>query len=149
METFKFNMEKIDKELTYMHDDEQLADMGKEKDPIAMYLIVRKSLNMSPGKIAAQVGHGVQMMTMQYCNKEKHLASSLEIFDKWINQSSRKIVLIAKDNQWGKIKQECKCFLVRDAGITQIEAGSETVIALWPMYKSDAPKVIKRLQVLA
>lgn len=31
-------------------------------DPIIMYLVVRESLNMSPGEIVAQVGHAVGML---------------------------------------------------------------------------------------
>lgn len=38
--------------------------------------------------------------------------------------------------------------LVVDAGLTEIPSGSETVIGLWPMRKSQVPKTVKRLQVL-
>jgi peptidyl-tRNA hydrolase len=38
--------------------------------------------------------------------------------------------------------------IVVDAGLTEIKPDSETVIGVHPMRKSEAPKLIKRLQVL-
>ena len=37
-----------------------------QEDPWIMYLIVRESLNMSAGKIAAQVGHAVGIIYESY-----------------------------------------------------------------------------------
>lgn len=78
------------------------------------------------------------------------LARPLSIFGEWMDSSFRKVVLRASDKEWAKLKEEFKSsmVLVVDAGLTEIEAGSETVIGLWPMRKSQRPKTIQRLQVL-
>lgn len=78
------------------------------------------------------------------------LAHPLSIMGEWLNSSFRKVVLRASDKEWAKLKEEFKdsMILVVDAGLTEIPSGSETVIGLWPMKKSQAPKIIKRLQVL-
>jgi len=118
------------------------------QDPYVMYIIVRKKLNMSVGKIAAQCAHGVQMVLLKYFNVEKSIPGPANTaMLKWIGGDYRKVVLAAKESEWEKVK-ELDCFVVRDAGLTEVEKGSETVIALWPMKKSERPKVIKKIQVL-
>lgn len=152
---------------------EAVAARANQDDPIVMYLIVRESLGMSPGKIGAQCGHAAQMLLLQYFREQQEWESSFDpvygpsqedfdlvseetksrwvVFDKWLNSSFRKVVLRADDKEWAKIKVEISkinCQIVIDAGLTEIAAGSETVIGLWPMRKSERPKLIKKLQVL-
>lgn len=153
---------------------EAVAARASQEDPIVMYAIVRESLNMSAGKIAAQCMHAAQMLHIEFSKIEKELlnmedlessfgslspteASSWEklqpqyyIYSEWLNSSFRKVVLRADDKEWEKVKAEFKeqRVIVVDAGLTEIPSGSETVIGLWPMRKSQAPKTIKRLQVL-
>ena len=143
-------------------------------DPLVMYLIVRESLNMGAGKVGAQCGHAVQLIMLEWINMQKLVASRMisdsinrkidvpcandkqvenyNKFNDWVdrktNGSFRKVVLRAKDKEWEKIKNELDHVIVVDAGLTEVAAGSETVIALWPMRKSERPPLIKRLQVL-
>lgn len=131
-------------------------------DSIVMYLIVRKSLGMSVGKVAAQCGHAVQMLTVNYFDLENqarnnpapvlaHLTSQppLSIFEAWLKNDYTKIVLGANENEWEKIKCQLKdIVIVRDNGLTEVAPNTETVIGIPPMLKSSAPKVIKKLQVL-
>lgn len=134
-----------------------------EEDPWVMYLIVRESLRMGIGKTAAQVGHAVGILSKVYLRLftrdqsllgEEHLMK-ISNFENWESAASRKIVLKADDKEWEKIKEEYKQtnsvlgpYIVRDAGLTEIAAGSETVIGLWPIKKSQAPKIVRKLQVL-
>jgi PTH2 family peptidyl-tRNA hydrolase len=133
-----------------------------QEDPIIMYLIVRESLNMTLGKTAAQCAHASQMLTMShftYNDKlsfmsseayENYLANK-ELFDKWLNSSYRKVILKADEKEWRKIKESFPTYtrsVVVDAGLTELEPNTETVIGLMPMRKSNAPKLIKRLQLL-
>lgn len=78
------------------------------------------------------------------------LAPQLSIFGEWLKSSFRKVVLKASDKEWQKLQEEFKetSLIVTDAGLTEIVAGSETVIGFWPMRKSQRPKIITRLQVL-
>lgn len=147
-----------------------------QEDPIVMYLIVHETLNMSMGKTAAQCAHASQMLTLEYFDKkdksralqkkiqettnpdELHIMKSmyaehgrkLSIFGEWLQGSFRKVVLRADDKEWAKIQKDYgdHMIMVVDAGLTEIPSGSETVIGLWPMRKSQAPKTIKKLQVL-
>jgi len=79
------------------------------------------------------------------------LARPISIMGEWMNSSFRKVVLRASDKEWEKLKEEEKnnnMVMVVDAGLTEIAAGSETVIGLWPIRKSQRTKTVQRLQVL-
>ena len=76
------------------------------------------------------------------------LSEKLATFNEWLNGSYGKIVLKADDKEWIKLKELPNHVLVIDNGLTEIPAGSETCIGLPPMRKSQAPKTIKRLQLL-
>jgi len=128
-----------------------------QDDPLVMYFIIRESLNMGKGKIGAQCAHAAQMIILKYAQLAIH--KSTEILDdtefkkynitrEWLEGSFRKVVLRADDKEFEKVKEQLDCFLVRDGGLTEIAAGSETVLVLWPMKKSERPKTIKRLQIL-
>jgi len=78
------------------------------------------------------------------------MAKPISIMGEWLNSSFRKVVLRASDKEWAKLKEEFKdsMVMVVDAGLTEIASGSETVIGLWPVRKSQVSKTVKRLQVL-
>jgi PTH2 family peptidyl-tRNA hydrolase len=137
------------------HDDEALAAIRRDQeDPIVVYLIVRKSLEMGAGKIAAQSHHAGKILMLRLDELLKKPSQSaeemalIEITTKYLEHSFRTIVLVASDSQWQKLKDEVRVFIVRDAGLTEVEPGSETLMSTWPMYKSQAPKIIRKLQAL-
>ena len=139
-------------------DDARLIKIREsQEDPIVQYYIVRTDLGMSAGKIGAQIAHGAQMFAFKYNelvierefrNGPMDHDKEYELTRKWIDGSFRKVVLGGKANDFEKIKNELLVFSVRDAGLTEVEAGSETVLVLWPMIKSQRPKVLTKLQVL-
>ena len=121
-----------------------------QEDPWIMYLIVRDSLGMSAGKTAAQVGHAVGIMYGHYyyiINDDDHMLMK-DSFLSWKGDSFRKVVLKAKDKHWDKLKDRLDCFVVRDAGLTEIDPGSETVIGVWPMKRSERINILRKLQTL-
>ena len=144
------------------NNQESIQARKDQEDPWIMYLIVNDDLNMSAGKIAAQVGHAVGMMYgyYQYLNFNLEYAAcgygelsdvnlyGIKSFKSWKNDSFRKVVLKAKNSKWEKLKDQLKCFVVRDAGLTEIDPGSETVIGVWPMKRSERPNILRKLQTL-
>lgn len=153
-----------------------MEDHEIHEDPIVMYLIVRETLNMGVGKTGAQCAHASQMLTLKYFemkdelnkyhkqisalvddnakdamqNKRLAVSRKLSIFGEWMASSYRKVVLRASDKEWLKLKSEFadQMVMVVDAGLTEIPSGSETVIGLWPVRKSQVSKTVKHLQVL-
>ena len=148
--------------------------MEKSEDPITMYLIVRESINMSIGKTAAQCAHAAQMLQIKYAELHKTLVyvrkkisaeddvASLAtgydkmapieaIYEQWLSLGIRKVVLSADEKDWNKLLLELDkdtSYIVKDAGLTELAPGTDTVIGLWPIKKSQASKTVKRLQVL-
>jgi peptidyl-tRNA hydrolase, PTH2 family len=149
-------------------DNERLAQVRAEQgDPLVQYYIVRTDLNMSAGKIGAQIAHGAQMFIFGYQRVQEQyirdigpadsLGPSLGgnpkhpqtlIVEEWMNGSFRKVVLGGKKKDFDKIIAELPVFLVRDAGLTEVEPNSETVLVTWPIRRSECPKILKRLQTL-
>jgi len=130
-----------------------------QDDPWVLYLVVNKDLNMGLGKVAAQCGHGVGQLDIYH---ESILTKSLQgkklskqemaHFDRvssWRKDSFRKIVLEGSNKTWNRLKSlDCKHFIVRDAGFTEVSPGSETVIAYLPMQKSQVPELLAKLRLL-
>lgn len=116
-----------------------------------MYIIIRTDLGMSSGKMVAQGAHAACYLFMRY--QEIKSSPTGYLFKKWMVEGNhRKVVLAASDKEWAQLKEQYQsdpnCAIVHDAGYTEIPSGSETAYAIWPMYKKDAPKILKRLQLL-
>lgn len=71
------------------------------------------------------------------------------IYEQWLTLGIRKVVLSADEKEWAKLLSEEKSkVVVKDAGLTELTPGTDTVIGLWPIRKSQTSKTIKKLQVL-
>lgn len=140
---------------------EAMAARANQPDPIVMYLIVKESLNMSVGKTAAQCAHASQQLLLKYYKEVvdhtmgiidgdiTNASEPLKLFKSWLDTSFRKVVLRANDHQFERMKKEVpNHVVVVDAGLTEIDPGSETVLGLWPMHRSACPKYLTKLQVL-
>jgi len=110
-----------------------------------MYIIVNSSLKMGKGKIAAQVGHGVQKMT-EYC-----LEHNKELWTKYVNSGIPKIVLKTSQEQLleviDKTKNIFKSYVI-DEGRTQIAKNSLTAVSYIPLLKEDVPDIFKDKEIL-
>ena len=152
---------------------EAIAARAAQPDPLVMYLVVKKSLEMGPGKTAAQCAHASQQLLVNYFKHKmgyverdrgdgsmfmgldgsiifdyQEMVPFLELFEQWLNTSFRKVVLVANDSQFERLKEDPNHVVVVDAGLTEIAPGSETVIGLWPRRRSTCSKLIQKLQVL-
>jgi peptidyl-tRNA hydrolase, PTH2 family len=118
---------------------------------IVMYIIARQDLGMSAGKLAAQVGHGVQL-AMRHAETNCGgvvLANLVE----WERGSYAKIVLGARDQ--GAMDclavdlnmAELNWIWVFDEGRTELRGINSTCIALVPMPKSKAAPVVGKLRL--
>jgi len=138
-------------------------------------IIARKDLNMSYGKLSAQVSHGSMAFLISMIkekakiinmfndknNYECHLTFDVNTFEDWINGEFTKCVLKAKNkNQLLKAKtiaeeiglQEGKDFwLIKDNCHTELEPEEDgttlTVIGFRPLDAEIADKIGKRFQL--
>ena len=108
-------------------------------------VVVRKDLKMKKGKLATQVAHA--------CVGSLKKASK-KIIKKWEEEGAKKIVLKVKDlKQLKKIYKKVKasklpCFLVRDAGLTQLKKGEITCLGIGPAEEEKIDKITEKLKLL-
>ncbi len=117
-----------------------------------MVLVVRQDLGMGVGKIAAQVGHAV-LGAYQNILETQDIRQKEALFN-WEECGQAKIVLKIKNKEEilevsKRAKQAgLNTYLVADAGRTQIEPGSLTVLAVGPGNSADIDKVTGHLKLM-
>ena len=108
-----------------------------------LYLLVNKSLKLSPGKVASQVGHAVEKI-YKHCHK-------YQIYKSYLNTGSPKIVLsVPNEEQFVEILDQTKNIFkvyVIDEGLTQCPKNSVTVVGFEPLLESKAPLIFKKLSL--
>lgn len=95
---------------------------------------------MSPGKIAAQVGHVCTICAV-------HLHDDTA-FKTWFTGEQKKIVLEVHEKDIRKLIDKGFQFYILDKGYTEIPAGSLTALSLGIMTREDALPIVKRFQTL-
>jgi PTH2 family peptidyl-tRNA hydrolase len=101
---------------------------------LKVVVVVRYDLGMSPGKLAAQVGHAIHSLSRE---------GDEDLLEAWDDEDScSKIVVLGVDNE-ELLDSVCDCaeeygidvFPIEDAGRTEVSPGSFTVAAFGPCYE--------------
>ena len=134
---------------------EPLSTEPAPDNPLVVYLVVRKDLNMGVGKTAAQCGHAVHIFNMWYREMLKGQKGCNHLFYRYQLWESRKdnggftkIVLGAHDKEWLKLKELYDPITVTDAGNTEVPPGTETVMILPPMLRGERLPLLKKQRIL-
>ena len=113
--------------------------------------LVRSDLQMGKGKIAAQCCHAAVKAYRELANHGSDAKSAVE---RWEWQGSRKVVVkVASEEELKDIILSAKqkglyATTIRDAGKTQIAAGSMTVGVIGPATESDIDEISGHLKLL-
>lgn len=116
--------------------------------PTKLALIVRADIKLSKGKTAAQCSHATVAcyeMALKHCPI---------ILNEWRNAGQPKIVLKVNDlTEMETLYKNSKskniiAEMVRDAGRTQVAAGTITVMGIGPYYQSDIDLLVNHLKLL-
>lgn len=107
-------------------------------------IVVRSDLGMGKGKIAAQACHA----SVEVLDKVKP-----EILEEWKQQGMKKIVLKISGKMellelFQKMKKIFPTALIKDAGLTQINAGEPTCIAVGPAPEIELDRHLGDLKLL-
>ncbi|GHP03817.1 hypothetical protein PPROV_000257100 [Pycnococcus provasolii] len=114
---------------------------------LKMVLCVRTDLGMSTGKVAAQCAHAAWSMRAK-------LAKSHLLLKLWNDQGQKKIaVKCESESQMAQLAAKARKMslpqtVIRDAGRTQVAAGSATVLAIGPAPSSKIDEVTGQLKLL-
>ncbi|KAL3699427.1 hypothetical protein R1sor_017449 [Riccia sorocarpa] len=123
------------------------AEVGSGE--LKMVFVVRQDLKMGPGKIASQCAHAAIGAYEECVNRGHRL-----LLRKWEDCGQPKIVVTCKSqHEMNELKAKAEranlpCFVVADAGRTQVAAGSQTVLAIGPGVKSHVDTITRHLRLL-
>lgn len=123
-----------------------------DPDEVVMYMVARKDLDMSHGKLGAQCGHGTQLCIREAENADVSLEGGYPALAEWEEKDYPKIVLAGDEKKMGKLLRQLgeSSFphaKVVDRGRTELTPNTMTLIALGPLRRRDAEPFVGRLQV--
>ncbi|MEA2054885.1 MAG: peptidyl-tRNA hydrolase Pth2 [Candidatus Thermoplasmatota archaeon] len=106
--------------------------------------IVANDILMSPGKLAAQVAHAAVECTLKLYKKNPSLLKE------WVDEGQKKIVLKADIDEIKALKKKANSMglctaLIHDAGMTELEPGTITTLAIGPADESIINKITGQL----
>ena len=113
-----------------------------------MVIVTRTDLNLSPGKLAAQVAHAAVACTL---NTKK---TKPKWFNKWMDDGGKKaVVKVESVDDFQPLSRKAKrldivSYAVVDAGHTEIPAGTETVLGIGPAPSNIIDQVTGDLSLL-
>ena len=113
-----------------------------------MVIVTRKDLDLTKGKLAAQVAHGAVECTLK---AQKYAKDALA---DWLSNGQGKVVVkVPNEKEFYALKQAAEraglcTALITDAGHTEIPAGTVTVLAIGPGTDAQLDKVTGHLSLL-
>lgn len=118
---------------------------------MSAYIIVNESLGMSKGKIASQSAHGILAMN-------RFLLNNNIDHKKWLSNGEKIVVVKASNDLINQLLIDYNekipsvntfnLFPIHDAGRTEVESGSLTVLTSTPITDDKKPEFIKQLKLL-
>jgi len=110
-------------------------------------IVVREDLKMSSGKTCAQVAHA------SLGAAEKASLQAREWYEAWKQGGQRKVVLKVVNERelfevYESAKKELPCYLVEDAGLTELPPGTTTSLGVGPAPSEKIDKITGELKLL-
>lgn len=108
-------------------------------------IIVRADLKMSRGKTCVQAAHAALGAA------EK---ASKDWYEVWKREGQKKVVVkAANEKEMYELYETAKkaklpCYLVQDAGLTELEPGTTTALAMGPAPNESIDKITGKLKLL-
>ena len=115
-------------------------------------IILRVDVGMSKGKLAAQAAHASLEAALKAMQRDKVFKEGL--FEAWRKEGAKKVVLkVESVEALRKIRDMATQAnlinaLIRDAGLTEVPAGTITALAIGPDEEKKIDKITKDLNAL-
>lgn len=115
---------------------------------IKQVIIIRTDLGMSTGKKCAQACHAAISASNLVRTKQQ------KIWKDWLNAGQKKVVLkIRSEDELKRLHFQCEkasisSYMIRDAGLTQLEPGTTTALGIGPVESSKVDKITGDLKLL-
>lgn len=114
---------------------------GKGEMRYKMVIVVREDIQMSPGKLAAQVAHAAVTCALNA------KAKTPKWFSEWYNEGQRKVVLKARDLEelraLGEKARRANLMhtIIQDAGLTELPPDTPTCLGIGPGPEGEVDRV--------
>lgn len=141
-------------------DKERALEKENQKHLPRQIIVVRKDLNMDPGKLAAQVAHASLATITNRLTPVSDSKFELTLNNKyddllkiWIEKRFTKIVLSVKnENELLKIETKAKekglpVYLIEDAGFTAFNEKTKTCLSIGPCLSEDVKDITGKLRL--
>lgn len=108
-------------------------------------IAIRRDLKLSKGKVASQAAHA---------SLGAYKRADGKVRDAWDRDGSKKVVvgvgsLTELETLHRRARQDkLPCYLVRDAGRTEVEPGTVTALGIGPVKEAQADKLTGKLKML-
>ena len=107
-------------------------------------VIITNNIEMSCGKLAAQVAHAVVEAALIAYKKRRRLLK------KWRAEGAKKVVLVANEEEMLDLEKRARkrgiiTCIIKDAGLTEIEPGALTAIAIGPDEEENIDEITGHL----
>lgn len=115
-----------------------------------MVLVVRTDLKMEKGKIASQCAHAAVICYQQALDSS---AEQQQLARQWFIQGQPKIVLKIdselklQELHKSALENNLNSAVVQDAGHTQVQHGTMTVLGIGPNCKTQVDKIVSHLKL--
>jgi len=120
---------------------------GVESIP-RVYLVFNGPLGMSSGKMAAQAFQACQRLYRAAMNDVTVMGQVRRHgLVEWARHTTTVARVARTPAMWERVKAEVGGVVMVDEGYTEVEPGSETVFASWPLLAADAPKILSNSKV--
>nr|ADD37956.1 Peptidyl-tRNA hydrolase 2, mitochondrial [Lepeophtheirus salmonis] len=133
-----------------MGSDRELTAEARKKG-CKMVLVVRNDLKMSKGKVAAQCSHAT---LDAYKRGKKGGARAKQVIRLWETYGQKKVTLKGDSEEQLLELQKMATFkgvtnaIIKDAGRTEVEPGTLTVLAVGPDLESKVDEITGHLKLL-
>jgi len=103
-----------------------------------LLLVLNGAVTMSAGKAAAQAAHAALAAL-------RNGRSSAHAVELWRRKGGHVEIASAGTAQWAILRAEDVVSVIRDAGLTEVVSGTETVLAVPPMLRPLEPELVRSL----
>ncbi|KAG6138297.1 hypothetical protein E4U22_006985 [Claviceps purpurea] len=130
-----------------------MGDSGNANEECKLVLVVRTDLGMTKGKIAAQCSHAT-LACYKALVRANPDSPQAKLLKRWEKRGQAKIAVQVKSEKeltelrWKALDMGLTAEVIQDAGRTQIDPGSLTVLGVGPGPKSLIDQVTGHLKLL-
>lgn len=114
---------------------------------LSVHVVVNGALGMSAGKIAAQSFQACQRL-LDAATQPQADPKLVEALGQWRQMGTRTIVMVAKtQHAFDRLLREVDGVTMVDEGVNEVDPGTATIFASWPVRRGAQPSALKSKRV--